>query len=967
MPVGIEIRLWLTDGTGAGTRSIRETTAGQDITLDVLQVSLNSGQVAASLPNGTFVVQAQVEGAGVEPIHIDPATDTVTLLGDLFPGSPGSNPGSFAEAGSEVFFLARQGSGEFAIYRTDGTPAGTQELSVLPAGGSPRFLAAGAGGVFVIAGGGNEGLYHFTPAGGPATFLASGPSASILLGFLTEKIEFGGGLLLPFDDGIHGREPWFSDGTPTGTVRLADLTAGAGPSSPAFFAVNGGLALFSATADTVGREYYVTDGTPAGTVLLGDLNPGLPGGAVNAAGGTALGAGFVLNVFTQAGSMQPWFTGAAPGTAFPLGSLNTDGSSSNDRFDGVEFGGSLYFSASTVSTGAELYVTDGTPAGTGLAADLAPGPEGSGAGPLATLNGGLLLEGDLQNGIEPLRSDGTALGTFQLANTVPDPVSLSSSPRFPVRYGDRVYLRADTVAGGEELYSLRRGEPDAVVLESEPGSSLGLDPHPFVGVNGRMVYRVRAQGGGFNDWQIRAYDPATGTSTVLLELDDFGFPPVGVIYDGAAHFLAREVGDVRRLWRTDGTAAGTEPLPLNQNFEMSPNDLRVFGGQLWFQATESNQNLRLYRSDGTQAGTFSVLAFPEAPVEFLGETPGWLFCETAGTAPNGEVLSVEPSGFVITVTDAITSFAEVIRLSDAVTVGDRLLFSGEQVGSNSLPPDLYTSGGSLGDTEFFGMFALPDEDNVVTGLVEAGGVAFFWTREAGSNMWTLWRTEGALDSLQPLVQMADIEPEEGVALGSGTEVIYRMSVPGIGESYWLARDGATSLEQVVSYTNLLGGGTFSFDEFSARLAGELLTVADDGESGAEVHALPIAELGGYVAEPFGQVCGSARIGSVGEARLGESFEVTLETGPGEPAGLFTAFEQAYTSFGADCASLLGPSVLLASVITDTTGAASVGFQVPGVPSLIGVPFYNQWAVLRTGGPVFGLLDLSNGLEVVLGS
>lgn len=963
---GNDLRLWLTDGTPAGTRTIRETPTGQQVLLNDFTIAVLKSKIAASLPDGSFIVQAEVEGSGIEPVRIDPVADTATLVADLFPGSPSSTPASFVEAGGAVFFIGLQPTGDFAIFRTDGTAAGTQALTVLPAGSNPKFLMAGAGGVFVIADGAGEGLYFFSPSGGAATLLASGPSASLQAGFLNEVLEFGGGLLLPFDDGVQGREPWYSDGTPAGTVQLGDLTTGTIGSLPTFHAENAGVALFSATADGVGREYWVTDGTVAGTVLLGDLNPGLQGGAPALAGGTAIGAGFVMSVFDPNDGVEPWFTGATPQTTFPLADLDPGSPSSIGPWDGIPFGGLVYFSAGTNVAGTELHVTDGTPAGTGLAADLEPGMEGSFVATLSALPNGLLLKGELGSGLEPLFSDGTVAGTFQLANTVADPISLSSFPRDPVRLGDRVYLGAQTDADGEGLFSVVRNQPEAVLVDSDPGSFFGYDPQPIIGVNGRVVYKARTGGGSFSDRAIFAHDPATNSIEPLLEVILSTGDTVATIYQGAAHFIARADGDARRLWRTDGTAAGTEFLNLGLNFANSPDDLRVFGGQLWFLAGQGSNSLNLWRSDGTTAGTTLVQAFPNDPVLFLGETEDHLFFHTVGSPLFREVYSVDAAGTVVTLTDALTGFAEILDVLESTTVGDKLLFTGAEISANALPPDLYVSDGTVAGTQALGLFPTPDEDNIVFGLVEAGGVVFFWTQEAGSSNWTLWRTEGTGPSTQVLLQESGISVGTGVPLGSGAAAVYRLDFPVSGQGYWRVQDGVNTIEQIASYDGAFGGGTFPLDQFSARVANELLVLADDSLTGQEVHALPIAELGGYVAEPFGQVCGDARIGSSGEARLGKPFTVNLEASAGAPAGLFVAFQEAYAPLDAGCASLLGPSVLLANAVADGSGKASVTFQVPAVPSLLGLAFYNQWSVVSAGGPLFGLLDVSNGLEVVIG-
>ncbi|MFO1076302.1 MAG: hypothetical protein U1E73_01090 [Planctomycetota bacterium] len=56
----------------------------------------------------------------------------------------------------------------------------------------------------------------------------------------------GNRLFLAADDGIHGLEPWISDGTAAGTRLLMDLAPGLSSSDPSFVATSGGLAYFVA-------------------------------------------------------------------------------------------------------------------------------------------------------------------------------------------------------------------------------------------------------------------------------------------------------------------------------------------------------------------------------------------------------------------------------------------------------------------------------------------------------------------------------------------------------------------------------------------------------------------------------------------------------------------------------------------------------------------------------------------------
>lgn len=74
-----------------------------------------------------------------------------------------------------------------------------------------------------------------------------------------------GTLVFAVDDGVHGMEPWRSDGTPQGTYLLKDLSAGPGATKVANMRLYGNLLYFDATLSNGNKALYQTDGTPART------------------------------------------------------------------------------------------------------------------------------------------------------------------------------------------------------------------------------------------------------------------------------------------------------------------------------------------------------------------------------------------------------------------------------------------------------------------------------------------------------------------------------------------------------------------------------------------------------------------------------------------------------------------------------------------------------------------------------
>lgn len=74
------------------------------------------------------------------------------------------------------------------------------------------------------------------------------------------------------DDGVHGVEPWRSDGTKAGTVMIEDVNPGVGSSTASddrVFAKLGTHVYFSANDGTHGTELWRT--TSGGAALWADI------------------------------------------------------------------------------------------------------------------------------------------------------------------------------------------------------------------------------------------------------------------------------------------------------------------------------------------------------------------------------------------------------------------------------------------------------------------------------------------------------------------------------------------------------------------------------------------------------------------------------------------------------------------------------------------------------------------------
>jgi ELWxxDGT repeat protein len=343
--------------------------------------------------------------------------------------------------GGEVFGRSETfGSGTTSqLWSSDGTLAGTRTLTALTETNlrfcSPRsvgdvVLMAALGDGFVLAGrfeGGAAGIEPliFTPATGLQLLADIHPgsesSAPAHLESLGDRVFF------QADDGIHGAEPWVTDGSAQGTRLLLDIEPGSTGSRPRGLRRIGNRIVFAARTAQHGYELWSTDGTAAGTALLRDLFPG-PGSGIAESFASGL-----QSPLLDANATHALFRGAPDPLSFERGCpvFVTDGTPAGTRcaqdrslpVPTVGFapasearfapGGAIVFIAHTVAGGEEIHVLNRG----GLVAidggDVRPGAAGSGAQHLRVSGSAAWFAADDgQSGIEPWRLDFSGLDTL---------------------------------------------------------------------------------------------------------------------------------------------------------------------------------------------------------------------------------------------------------------------------------------------------------------------------------------------------------------------------------------------------------------------------------------------------------------------------------------------------------------------------------------------------------------------------
>lgn len=442
-----------------------------------------------------------------------------------------------------------------------------------------------------------------------------------------ETTAFAGGVLMTRG----GDQLWSIDATGAIATQLHDFQPVDGPSLSEGGAVLGGRLLFYARSTSMNASLFSSDGTAAGTgVIASEPNEGFDDHLFTRFGSRVLFNNASALWVTDGSAHGTRPLGKRHDYAFPY--RYSPVAEIDDR---LVFAGQPVYGPAACSLGQdEPWITDGFPRHTTQIADLNPYfysgggsqcdhvPFSSNPGPGISFGSIVLFAADdLVHGRELFVTDGTAAGTRLVAdinpktvpNTVTNPpgipprVGLSSAPSDFVALGSRVVFVADDGTSGRELW-ITNGTTRGTrrIVDLRPGSE-GSMPHDLVTFNGSVYFIAR---NGEAEGLFRTDGTVQGT-VLVSDLELAGQPTRArtlTVVGGKLFFAAFNESTGTELWTSEGTASSTHlVVDLRPGARGSaPQNFKAVRGVLVFAADDGQSGLEPWRSDGTLSGTFQL-------------------------------------------------------------------------------------------------------------------------------------------------------------------------------------------------------------------------------------------------------------------------------------------------------------------------------------------------------------------------
>lgn len=608
---------------------------------------------------------------------------TFSLLTTMNTDKLGSQPTEKLTIGSITYFTVDDGIHGRELWKTDGTYLGTQLVKDIYSGNSSsgiQWLFNLNGMLLFIANDGINGNKVWRSDCTDAGTIIISPTTNKAYNRKTDGDNFKpiiyNNLLYYFgtDPVNGGNEVWKTDGSTVGTTILKDISTlpdGYSWSVVGLFTiVNNKLYFIQNSSASTGFEIWKTDGTNVGTTKVTNLTSTLSKltkagnnlyfvaeafGLINlyvidgntfSVRNTEVLLSVPENMFECKGNLlftksnissgnEIWVSNGFGTNSTILKDINTTGSSNASNFTTIDT--ITYFIADDGINGLELWKTDGSALGTTLVKDINVGSLGSfdvsTTKQLYNLNGVLYFVAN--NGIsgkEIWKSDGTPTGTLLLKDAYAG--CQSNSPSYLILNGTSIIYTGTNGNTGQELWkcdTVINGNAtllrDIKVNNEQTIASVDNKVIP-IDFNGELIFSGISQTSGAELYKVSSYMSSPQMVRDIFTNCYSSNPSQFTRVDSTIFFTAsNNLGT--ELWKTDGTNAGTVFVKdINSGIKGSnPKNLVSYNGKLFFLATDSTNTLGLWVSDGTGLGTTKIYTLNTSyqSVDNLTNVNGFLF------------------------------------------------------------------------------------------------------------------------------------------------------------------------------------------------------------------------------------------------------------------------------------------------------------------------------------------------------
>jgi ELWxxDGT repeat protein len=610
--------------------------------------------------------------------------------------------------------------------------------------------------------------------------------------------EVNGRAFFAASDGVHahGTELWVSDGTQAGTHMVLDINPGQRSSYPFELTNVNGTVFFSAVDGVHGRNLWESNGTAAGTFMVQNLGPSnygsYPYNLTNVNG----------TLFFQAG-MQP----------------NVNG---NHTF--------------TSGTGAELWESNGTAAGTFMVQDINPGPHGSYPRQLTNVNGSLFFEAtDGTHGYQLWGSNGTSASTQLVADI--NPSSPGSYPYSLTNVNGTLFFQAtDGTHGGQLWQSNGTAVGTQLVTDINPGG--GFNPYRLTNVNGTLFFSANDGTHGFELWQSNGAAAGTQIVADINPGSNNSYPRDLTNVNGTLFFTADDGTNGRQLWESNGAVGGTflvqniNPHEFGFPSGSDPRYLTNVNGTLFLQANDGTHGYQLWESNGAGETALVGISARGSLRPYLTNVNGTLFFAASDGTHGGELWTSNGTVAGTTMVAQISQDTLGSYPYGFTNVNGTVFFvANDGVHGN----ELWDSNGATGGTALVADINPGPYSSNPTYLTNVNGTLFF-SADDGVHGRELWESNGSAAGTQLVTDinfgLANSNPRfltnvNGTLFFSATDG----SFFGHGDELWESNGTAAGTQMVA---DIKPGGSGSYPRYLTNVNGTLFFAADDGTSGNQL-------------------------------------------------------------------------------------------------------------------------------------